>query len=325
MSVVKSIELVLPEDTVYLAGSKVDGQVVLSLNGTLVDPLVKVELVGRGYLEWNEEINSDKDYSRAVMCNNKADYIHKTKTFNIENWLDSGTHSFDFHFILPPRLPTTFSSRIGRISYFLQASCASREFILAKARKYLMVQGTSGIRRNLIQSKVRQRFPLVVEVEKNVAYQCCFKKAPIILRVMLTKNTFAPGDSIFFTTEIRNETGKFIRKVVFALYSMILYKGFTTGAERRTLEDRNELMRLESKTKAAAFQVTRINTTLTLPNLMPISSLSMANEIMEVRYELMVTVHLPCSMSTIVARVPIVIRAAPAENHSEQGSDPGAG
>lgn len=83
MSVVKSINLVLPEDTVYLAGSSIDGQVILSLNKSLINPIVKVELVGRGYLEWNEEINADKDYSRDIVCNNKADYINKTKTFKI--------------------------------------------------------------------------------------------------------------------------------------------------------------------------------------------------------------------------------------------------
>uniref|UniRef100_A0A3B2WCS7 Arrestin domain containing 5 n=1 Tax=Mus musculus TaxID=10090 RepID=A0A3B2WCS7_MOUSE len=84
MSVVKSIEVVLPQDAVYLAGSIIDGQVVLTLNSTLVDPVVKVELVGRGYVEWNEEIGETRDYSRDVICNNKADYVHKTKTFPIK-------------------------------------------------------------------------------------------------------------------------------------------------------------------------------------------------------------------------------------------------
>lgn len=84
MSVVKSIELVLPKDAVYLAGSSIKGQVVLILNSTLVDPIVKVELVGRGYVEWNEEIGASRDYSRDVICNNKADYVQKMKTFPVE-------------------------------------------------------------------------------------------------------------------------------------------------------------------------------------------------------------------------------------------------
>uniref|UniRef100_A0A8C9PFE7 Arrestin-like N-terminal domain-containing protein n=1 Tax=Spermophilus dauricus TaxID=99837 RepID=A0A8C9PFE7_SPEDA len=84
MSMVRSIELVLPKDAVYLAGSNLKGQVILTLNSTLVDPVVKVELVGRGYVEWNEEIGASRDYSREVICNNKADYVHKTKTFPVQ-------------------------------------------------------------------------------------------------------------------------------------------------------------------------------------------------------------------------------------------------
>lgn len=83
MSVVKSIELVIPKE-VYLAGSTVAGQLILSLHSTLVDPLLKVELIGRGYLEWTEEANLEKDYSQRATCVNKADYVHKTKTFQIE-------------------------------------------------------------------------------------------------------------------------------------------------------------------------------------------------------------------------------------------------
>lgn len=83
MSVVKSIELVIPKE-VYLAGSTVAGQLILSLHSTLVDPLLKVELIGRGYLEWTEEAHLEKDYSQRATCVNKADYVHKTKTFQIE-------------------------------------------------------------------------------------------------------------------------------------------------------------------------------------------------------------------------------------------------
>uniref|UniRef100_A0A8C8RXW5 Arrestin domain containing 5 n=1 Tax=Pelusios castaneus TaxID=367368 RepID=A0A8C8RXW5_9SAUR len=300
MSVVKSINLVLPEDQVYLAGSRIDGQVILSLNNTLIDPIVKVELVGRGYLEWNEEVNADKDYSRDIVCNNKADYINKTKTFRIgDNWLGSGTHIFDFHFNLPPRLPSTFSSKIGQVSYFIQASCASRELIFAKQKKYLLVQGTSGI--------LKDTFPLVVEVNKDVVYHCCFGHGLVIVQISLVKNTFAPGENIIFTTEINNQTGKSIKKVVFALYSIILYLGYTARAEQRSLEDRNELMRLESRTKAAPFEITRITSMLSLPRLLSVSSFNIASEIMEVRYELIGTVYLPSSMATVVAKIPIII------------------
>jgi hypothetical protein len=67
-----------------------------------------------------------------------------------DNWLRAGSHTFDFHFNLPPRLPSTFNSKIGHISYFVQALCLDREHILAKKKLYLLVQGISEFRqRNL--------------------------------------------------------------------------------------------------------------------------------------------------------------------------------
>ncbi|CAI5798868.1 domain-containing 5 [Podarcis lilfordi] len=305
MSVVKSIELVIPKD-VYVAGSVVEGQLVLSLHSTLVDPLVKVELIGRGYLEWIEETDVEKDYSQPGTCVNKADYVHKTKTFKIErNWLGPGVHPFDFHFVLPPRIPSTFTSRVGRISYFLQGVCATRELILRKQKKYLLVQGISVFRQDVVISE----FPLVVEVEKALLYNCCFKSSPITLRLSLGKNIYGPGDDITFTTEITNRTGKSIKKVVFALHTVVLYKAFNLRAEKRTLEQREEMMRLESHIgKGSPCESTKINSTLSLPKVMSVSSSWKSDDIMDVGYELTATVHFPWCMSTLVAKIPIIIR-----------------
>jgi hypothetical protein len=97
MSVVKSIELVLPKDAVHLAGSTIIGQVILTLNSTLVNPTVNVELMGRGYVEWSEEIDPSRDYSRDVTCSNKAVYVHQMKTFRVDGKgrraADSSHHS----------------------------------------------------------------------------------------------------------------------------------------------------------------------------------------------------------------------------------------
>ncbi|XP_042784021.1 arrestin domain-containing protein 5 isoform X2 [Panthera leo] len=284
MSVVKSIELVLPKDVVYPAGSSIEGQVVLILNSTLVDPVVKVELVGRGYVEWNEEIGASRDYSRDVICNNKADYVHKTKTFPVEdNWLSAGSHTFDFHFNLPPRLPSTFASKIGHVSYFVQASCMGREHVLAKKRTYLSIQGTSDFH------------------QENA------------LQIQMEKNTFAPGEGIVFTTEISNHSGKSIKTVVFALYAHVRYEGFTPKAERRSREDSSELLRQEANTQIAPFDATKIVSTLNLPQVLSVSSSTRDGEIMSTRYELVSTVHLPWSLTCVKAKVPIIVTGAPVD------------
>ncbi|KAF6305778.1 arrestin domain containing 5 [Rhinolophus ferrumequinum] len=309
MSVVKSIELVLPKDAVYLAGSCIKGQVLLTLNSTLVDPIVKVELMGRGYVEWSEESGASRDYSRDVICNNKADYVHKTKRFPVEdNWLSAGSHTFDFHFNLPPRLPSTFTSKIGHVFYFVQASCMGREHILAKKRMYLLVQGTSDFhRKNPLQN------PLSVEAEKEVSYNCCSRGA-VCLQIQMEKNTFTPGERVIFTTEIRNQTSKCIKTVIFALYAHVQYKGFTPKAGQRLRVDSSELLRQAANTQITPFNTTKIVSTFGLPQVLSVSSDMRDSEIMSTQYELVGTVHLPWSLASIKAKVPIIITSTPPDS-----------
>lgn len=58
MLTVKAIKLVLPE-----TGSSIDAQLVLNFRSTLVNAVVKVELMGRGFLRWFEKDNPELDYS----------------------------------------------------------------------------------------------------------------------------------------------------------------------------------------------------------------------------------------------------------------------
>uniref|UniRef100_A0A2K5MZA3 Arrestin domain containing 5 n=1 Tax=Cercocebus atys TaxID=9531 RepID=A0A2K5MZA3_CERAT len=309
MSVVKSIELVLPKDAIYLAGSSIKGKMILTLNSTLVDPIVKVELVGRGYIEWSEEAGASRDYSRNVICNNKADYVHKTKTFPVEdNWLSAGRHTFDFRFNLPPRLPSTFSSKFGPCLLFLQASCMGREHILAKKEDVLMGSRNSN--------------PLLVEAEEKVSYNCC-RQGTICLQIQMEKNTFTPGEKVVFTTEINNQTSKCIKTVIFALYAHVQYEGFTPGAERRSRLDSSELLRQEANTHMTRFNTTKIVSTFNLPALLSVSSSTRDGEIMHTRYELVITVHLPWSLTSLKAKVPIIITSASVDSAGCQSSEDG--
>ncbi|KGL74491.1 Arrestin domain-containing protein 5, partial [Tinamus guttatus] len=304
MSTVISIKLLLPKDEVYLAGSSIAGQLVLKLRSTLVDPVVKVELVGRGYLEWKEEDNPQLDYSRSTMCRNQAVFISKAQNFHInDGWLDSGVHTFDFYFSFPPGLPSTFTSKIGFISYFIQGTCSGREIVLAKEKRNLLLQGTFGN----CGADMNNMDPLVVETRKDAVYLCCFSRGSVILRIYLEKNTFSPGDPIVFVTDISNRTCKYIRKVVFAVHCIVLYKGVNNRGEQRSLEDRSEVTRLESQTNTGPFQVMRVTGTLVLPKPLPITSTRMENEIMSFRYELVGTSKLPCTKSALVGRVPVIV------------------
>ncbi|XP_009897557.1 arrestin domain-containing protein 5 [Dryobates pubescens] len=306
MSTVKAINLVLPEIEVYLAGSSLDGQLVLHLRSTLVDPLVKVELVGRGFLRWFEEDNPDLDYYKITACTNDAVYVFKTENFHIEDGcLDSGVHTFDFHFNIPPSIPSTFTSKIGCISYFVQGTCCSHHVVLAKEERCLLLQGTAGNHRSYVEDKA----PVVVKARKDVMYFCCFSYGSVILQISLEKRIFCPGETIIFKTDISNRTCRNVRKVCFAVHCIVLYSGFSSRGELRSLENISEVTKLEVLRNIAPSETMRVTSALVLPKPMPLTSTLKENKIMAFKYELVGTSDLPWTTSTVIARVPIIIAA----------------
>lgn len=146
----------------------------------------------------------------------------------------------------------------------------------------------------------------MVEAEKEVSYSCC-SQGWVSLQVQIGRNTFVPGEKVTFTTEIRNNTGKYIKTVVFALYAHVQYEGFTPNAERRRRVDSSELLRQEANARIPAFNSTTVVSAFTLPLVLSVSNSSQENEIMQTSYELVVTIHLPWSLSTVKARLPIII------------------
>uniref|UniRef100_A0A8C8ARJ8 Arrestin domain containing 5 n=1 Tax=Otus sunia TaxID=257818 RepID=A0A8C8ARJ8_9STRI len=269
MSTVREINLVLPEIVVYLASSSIDGQLILNLRSTLVNPVVKVEI-------WEEAV-----------------YVSKDQTFHIEDiWLDSGVHTFDFHFSFPPSIPFTFTSKIGCISYFVQGTCCSPQIVLAKEMFTVARNCLSG-----------------VEARKDVVYFRCFSHGSVILQISLEKGIFCPGETIVLMTDIANRTCKYIRKVVFDVHCIVLYRGFSSRGEQHYLEDQSEVTKLEFQTDTAPFEAMRVTGVLVLPKSMSVTSTLMENKIMAFRYELVGTSDLSCTTSTIMGRVPIIIAA----------------
>ncbi|XP_075584004.1 arrestin domain-containing protein 5 [Pelecanus crispus] len=228
------INLVLPEIEVHLAGSTIDEQLVLNLKSTLVDPVMKVKLIGRGFLRWLVEDNPELDNNKSMACTNQAVYVSKAKNFHTEDgWLDSGVCIFDFHFSFPPSIPSTFTSKIVCISYFVQGTCCSHQIALAKEERCLLLQGTAGDHRR----HMKDTDPLVVEARKDVIYFCCFSHGSVILQIFLKKNIFCPGDTIVFMTHTAKRTCKYVRKVIFAVHCIDLDSGFRGRGEQCSLKD----------------------------------------------------------------------------------------
>nr|KAF6479097.1 arrestin domain containing 5 [Molossus molossus] len=166
-----------------------------------------------------------------------------------------------------------------------------REHILAKKRMYLLIQGTSDFHReNPLQN------PLFVETEKKVSYNCC-SQGTICLQI---------------------QTSKYIKTVTFALYTHVQYEGFTPKAERRSRVDSSELLRQEVNTQITPFNITKIISIFNLPKVLSVSSDMQDGEIMSTQYQLVSIVHLPWSLTSVKAKIPITITSASLDSQSCQ-------
>lgn len=152
---------------------------------------------------------------------------------------------------------------------------------------------------------------LVVEARTDVDYLCCFIQGSVILCISLKKNVFFPGATSVFTTDIANRTCNYIRKVVFAVCCIVLYRGFSNSGGQYSLEDQNEVTRLECWPGTALFDNMGVTSALVLPKPLPVTNAVRWNNIMTFKYELVGTSNLPCAMSTIFGKVPIIIAAIP--------------
>ena len=156
-----------------------------------------------------------------------------------------------------------------------------------------------------------------METEKKVSYNCC-SQGTICLQIQMEKNTFLPGERVVFTTEINNQTSKCIKTIIFALYTHVRYEGFTPKAERRSRVDSSELLRQEANTQITPFNTTKIISTFNLPLVLSVSSDMRDGEIMSTQYELISTIHLPWSLTSVKAKIPIIITSNPLDSDSCQ-------
>ncbi|XP_032297966.1 LOW QUALITY PROTEIN: arrestin domain-containing protein 5, partial [Coturnix japonica] len=240
-------------------------QLVLKLSSTFVDP-VKVERMERGYLRWDQEGHPELEYEKIIACTNKAVCISKAKKVHIaDSCLNSGIHTFDFHFSFPLEVPSTSPAK------FAASPISCRGFAAAMP-------------------------PFVVEARNDVNYLCCFTHSSVILQISLEKNVFFPSENIVFTADIANRTCNYIIRQKWRS----IYLGRS-----------NEVTRFGVPARHSPFDTMRVTSALVLPKSLPVTSALSGNNIMAFKYELVGTSDLPCAMSTIFGRVPIIIPAIP--------------
>nr|XP_009500829.1 PREDICTED: arrestin domain-containing protein 5 [Phalacrocorax carbo] len=254
MSTVTTIDLVLPEIEVHLASSSIDGQLVLNLRSTLVDPVVNVEVMRRGFLRWLEEDSPELDCDKSEACTSQAVYVSKAKNFQIEASITSlqkcsnkfkkailkherryGPDPSYPEYSVPPTdvkqklqiICTDVADNDGRLDSGVHIFDFHFSFLPSIPTTFTSKTSyaqedcdnsamSHSVQRGRLSSGLMTT--LVVEGRKDVTYFCCFNHGSVILWISLEKNIFCPGDTIVFMTDIANRAWNYVRKIIFAAH-----------------------------------------------------------------------------------------------------------
>ncbi|XP_078280002.1 arrestin domain-containing protein 5-like [Rhinoraja longicauda] len=311
---VTKLELIF-QDLIYMAGDTVNGRVILELNDPLSLYSVKLKISGKGFVEWIGESDEALEYNRKIHCSNKEDYIHHTVTLwgadyngnGLEQVLEAGTHDFEFSYKLDNSLPSSFTGRHGKIHYYVRALCTATVGTIAQVEKDLTVQESYNL--NIDPTS---KLPLLFSVERDISYWC-WKSPGITMNVSVHKRGFIPGDDIIITSEISNQTGRYLRLITYALAAEIKYKAFVQEAfcdHYRELIEKSDLRRMEAVIEAPPKQTTKIIGSLQLPKPMFVSDMSKCKMI-SVSYQLEVAIPIPKHRIMVSTRAPIKIGTCP--------------
>eukprot|EP00062_Callorhinchus_milii_P015714 gi/632966231/ref/XP_007899302.1/ PREDICTED: arrestin domain-containing protein 5 [Callorhinchus milii] len=276
-----------------------------------------LKFAGKGFVEWIEETDQSLDYTRAVHCSNKEDYFHHILTLwgadhdaeGLEQVLVAGPHSFQFNYKLSSDIPSSFTSKHGKIRYYLRAFCTAVSGTLAQVEKELRVQETYNL--NL---DPQTKLPVMVEAEKGVSY-LCWTFPGISLRVSIDKGGFVPGEEVIITSHINNRTPKNVKSISYSLYSEIKYKAFIQEAfcdHFREFVEKMTMIKTNPTVDIPPRNDTKIVGLLQLPSPLIVSDMSRCR-IISVQYWLVVAISIPGTRTSVSVSAPIKIGTTPVQ------------
>ena len=292
-------------NTVYYAGSHVEGSVILDLTEPKNAQEISIVFSGKAYVQWIEERSSGNavDYSDTEIIVND-EFIQLWGNGKDSQELAAGQHEFPFKFELPSNcvLPTSFESPasgyqapVGYIRYSL----------LARIRRSWKFDHTTtrAITVNEIVdiNTAQLTTPLSSSNEKTLCCLCC-TSGPLSLSVQTDRGGYCPGESIAISTEGENHSNRRVTSVRATLKQVVSYY-----ARGRRHESSKIIKRIEGRGIYPGASSNWSNKLLSIPVIAPSIN---SCRILKLSYVLTVTFGIPNAIDLHVT-IPIIIGNVP--------------
>lgn len=232
---VKEFKIILNQlvtHTAFYTGSEVSGEVYIMNDEPKNYNGVQVSLIGEADCRWSETYTTGSGQNQTTHTryyHSHEDYINEVCVLwrpdqAPDRLFPPGSYSYPFRFVLNGNLPPSFQGSYGYIRYIIEARISTGALKFDKrAVAEIPVSHVLNINTpNLLTA-------LEFENQKTVCCLCC-ASAPIVLTVQMPRTGYCIGESITFTANLQNGSGRRVR--IRALLSQTVL--FTAQGSHRT-------------------------------------------------------------------------------------------
>ncbi|XP_037779640.1 arrestin domain-containing protein 3-like isoform X1 [Penaeus monodon] len=229
---------------VFFSGQSVTGRVRVTCDKPKYCRAIEVEFQGYGKVHWTERSKTQRNGKQRTKTvhfkSNESYYLMSYIVWGngtTESELPPGTHLFNFSFLLPHGIPSSFESHIGKVRH----QCKAKMDIPWKTDK-VSVKAFSV--NTLYDLNMDPEAKVPIECSKH-DYACCLfcRSGPMSLVLRIDRSGFVPGENIIVNAECSNMTNVKINYTKAVVHQTITYHA--EGRKKKDHRKVAELKRLE--------------------------------------------------------------------------------
>ncbi|XP_066959876.1 arrestin domain-containing protein 1-like [Macrobrachium rosenbergii] len=294
---------------VYFSGQTIAGHVQVVCDKPKSCRGIEVEFKGYGKVHWTERHTTGTGDNRRTetrhYTSNEVYYKNKYYVWgngSSTSELPPGTHVFNFSFLLPQGIPSSFESHIGRVRHH----CKAKMDIPWKVDKTCLRPYSVN---TLYDLNTDPQAMMKIECNKH-DYMCCLwcRSGPLSLVLRVDRSGFVPGENMSINAEISNMTRVKINFSKAQIHQKITY--FAQGKQKA--EHRKVAERKHSEIAAGGDDIWSGDALLIPP--LPPSHLQFCN-IINIDYEFEFEVEPSGCHGDLEHKVPIVIGSIPLKQY----------
>ncbi|KAF5291605.1 hypothetical protein FQA39_LY14327 [Lamprigera yunnana] len=300
-------------NTFYTPGQEVTGRVDCNFTSEATIRAILVIFDGRCGTSWTESEEYYDDFfkenrTRYINCSGEELYFHQeinlTGISNIPLQLYAGMHSYNFSYVLPNHLPSSYESPNGwgNVRYTIKALIDRSWASVSKAdsKAVAVLQVVSPLDLNYIP---RVREPVEISVDKVLCSCFCNNTDPLSFTFTLPTIGYVPGQEVRVGVYVQNLTNASAQNVTFKITKVTEY--ICQSPNRSTKYDKQIIATyacdgIGAHSEKSWTAILRLPETQLYPNMVPCN-------LINITYKLKGEVSLPCPHTNLTASVPLTI------------------